>query len=326
MIGLKIAVILGLVVLVMMPVLSAQEGDCIALITDIRGNVSVRRAGMSDFTRCRWGTQLYESDCVKTDASGGVAILFNNGNLINLGPGGTITVARGPSSLSSGVESARALEGDLVADLSPIQVKRASDEDLGALAGLRSGETEKELVLISPCRTMICTQRPSFSWNASKSFENFKVTLYNSEGSLWSVDIKETMISYPEDEPPLEFGQYYFWNVEGEQLIDTYKSESIGFSVLSKEEIDDFNIQRKRIEAFFEANPESPTYRYLIGLVYERKGMLDEAIRSFEDIARSHTDSPILYETLGRLYHGKGQKDKAIAALQKAIELGQQNL
>ncbi len=41
---------------------------------------------------------------------------------------------------------------------------------------------------------------------------------------VWSKKISENAMNYPENEKGLEFGESYFWNVEGEYLIDTDKS------------------------------------------------------------------------------------------------------
>jgi Tfp pilus assembly protein PilF len=109
--------------------------------------------------------------------------------------------------------------------------------------------------------------------------------------------------------------------VEGKELFDSYKSSSIGFSVLKKEDVEEAEIYQKNMSDLFKDNPESSSYHFIMGSYYMKKGLLEDAIREFEMILGMNPDSPVSHEILGKLYQEVGQKDRAIAELQKALEL-----
>ncbi len=60
---------------------------------------------------------------------------------------------------------------------------------------------------------------------------------------------------------------------------------------------------------------------YNLGTVYEREGMLGEAIKQLEKLAPANANQPGLMFELGLLYYRAGRKDDAISQLQKAIIL-----
>jgi len=60
---------------------------------------------------------------------------------------------------------------------------------------------------------------------------------------------------------------------------------------------------------------------YNLGVVYDREGKLNEAIKQLEKIAPFNSDQPSLAFELGLLYYRAGQKDKSLAQMQRAVVL-----
>ena len=154
-----------LLFLIIMPSsIFCQESDCIALVTEIQGDVQLKRAGQSGLNECVWGTQLQNGDNIQTSANGRISLLFSNGNLISLGPSGAMTISSGSTSAGIGSESIGNIESELAADLSLIIVQRDEEGGFDALAGLRSGRGGSEIGLTGPCNTAVSDNRPSFQW------------------------------------------------------------------------------------------------------------------------------------------------------------------
>jgi tetratricopeptide (TPR) repeat protein len=206
-------------------------------------------------------------------------------------------------------------------NLSDLIPKREDKNDVGALAGLRSVSSEQSIELTSPNNTLIKTDHPSFSWIAKKSFDNYVVNLYNSKGLVWSKKVSENAMKYPENEKGLEFGESYFWNVEGEYLIDTDKSSNHKFSVLSLEQSKEVEENENTIRNTFKNDPESSSMHSVMGAYFINKGLLQDAIIEFQTIAKLNSDAALPHELLGSLYSEVGDKDKAIDELQKALTL-----
>jgi hypothetical protein len=302
-------------------VVSQQHSECLAVITELRGDILVKKSTMKDFQKGVWGTQLFEDDQVKTSKESEVSLLFSNGNLISLGSNSTITISKGPSSTEQNTKSVKNIQTNMLADISTVTVRRTDEGNVGALAGLRSANEDQKVNILAPCNTVIRSNQPSFSWQSSGKFDTYVVTLYSSDGPLWSKEITKNELNYPVDKEQLDYGKSYFWQVEGKELFDSYKSSSIGFSVLKKEDVEEAEIYQKNMSDLFKDNPESSSYHFIMGSYYMKKGLLEDAIREFEMILGMNPDSPVSHEILGKLYQEVGQKDRAIAELQKALEL-----
>ena len=317
-----IFLILVFLLLVEMRLSIAQQPDqCLAVITEINGEVLLRKANRNEFVKAYWGTQLIQGDQVKTSANSGVKLLFSNSTLISLGPESAISISgkEPPATETSG--NVKNISSAMMVDFSALTSQKDNKKDVGALAGLRSINTEQVIELTSPYNTLIRSDRPSFSWLAKKSYDNYVVNLYNSMGLLWSKKVSDNTMKYPDNEQGLEFGGSYFWYVEGEELIDTYKSANQKFSVLSLEKSKEVGEQEKEIRNTFKDEPESSSLHSVLGAYYINQGLLLDAINEFQIISKINADAPLPHEILGSLYSDVGNKDKAIEELQKALAL-----
>ena len=301
--------------------LAQQTGQCLAVITEINGEALLKKVNRNEFSKTCWGTQLYKGDEIRTADKSEVKLLFSNSSLISLGPNSTIKISGNDSSSTETIGNVRNLSSASMINLSDMIPKREDINDIGALAGLRSASVGQEIELTTPDNTLIKTNRPSFSWITKKTYDNYIVNLYNSKGIVWSRKVTENPMNYPESEKSLEFGESYFWNVEGEYLISTDKSLNHKFTVLSLEKSKEVEENEGTIRNMFKNDPESSSLHSVLGAYYINRGLLGDAINEFQNIARLNTDSALPHELLGSLYSEVGDKDKAIDELQKALIL-----
>jgi tetratricopeptide (TPR) repeat protein len=192
---------------------------------------------------------------------------------------------------------------------------------VGALAGLRGEGIEEPIELTSPSNTLIQTNRPTFSWTPKKPFDKFVVNLYNSKGLVWSNKVSESTLKFPAAEKGLEPGETYFWNVEGEDLLDNKKSANYKFSILSFERSKEVKDQEALIRKTFDNDSDSSSLHSFLGAYYINQGLLQDAINEFEIISGMNPEATLPHEILGSLYSDAGNKDKAIEELQKALAL-----
>ncbi len=301
--------------------LAQQSKQCIAVVTEINGEALVKEAGKSEFVKTCWGTQLLKGDQIKTLDKSEVKLLFSNNSFVSLGPNSTITISGKEPPATGTTGNVKNISSAMMVDLSALTFKREEKKDVGALAGLRAYDTEQAIELTSPYNTSIKTNRPDFSWLTKKSFDKYIVNLYNSKGLVWSRKVSESTIKYPENEKELDFGESYFWNVEGEALIDNDKSANHKFSVLSLEKSREVGEQEEAIRNTFKNEPESSSLHSVLGAYYINQGLLQDAINEFQTISKINIDATLPHEILGSLYTDVGNKDKAIEELQKALAL-----
>jgi len=296
---------------------------CIALLTDLRGEVFVRAGREIDFKKAQWGTQLAIGDVVKTSVDGSASILLSDNNLISLGPGSSITISENPGVAQGKSKAIRGVNTKDAVDLSGLTLRSTSEGEVVALAGLRGWKPEISLVQVSPRNSGIRSTTPTFRWRGNVPADRFKVTVYDRQGRVWTADTKQTNLEYPKTEKPLTEGEKYFWQVEGIGRVESYKSPSMGFNVLSKNDLALVEDRERRLQRSFSDDSSATSYQLLIGTLYQRVGLLEEAVAQFEAIAERYPEAPAAHEVLGKLYSDLGFNDKSIAALQKALKLSQ---
>jgi hypothetical protein len=300
---------------------SQQESQCIALITGIKGNVSVKKEGKSEFTKALWGTQLFSNDEVKTDLQSQATLTFSDGNILELQPGSNIKISGNSSSASKAPGNFKKVSSAMLMDMSALTARESAKKDVGALAGLRGIEMKEPVELTFPSNTLIRTNRPTFEWTPRQPFDNYIVNLYSSKGLVWSKEVSGSRLKFPENERGLDFGETYFWNIEGEDLLDNKKSSNYKFSVLSIDKSQEVKNQEALIRMTFDNVSDSSSLHSFLGAYYLNQGLLDDAIKEFDIISRMNPDAPLPHEILGSLYSDVGNKDKAIDELQKALNL-----
>lgn len=320
----KLILCLMLVLVILLniqPSFSQDQPQYIALITGLKGSVLLKKAGKSEYEKALWGTHLFKGDQIRTEAGAEVSITFSDGTIIGLGSGGNITISGETLSTKIAGGNVRKVSSAMMADISALTSHKNTNKDVGALAGLRSSGIEQPFELTSPYNTLIRTNRPTFTWIPSKPYDKYIVNLYSSEGLVWSSRVSDNYLKFPENQTGLEPGETYFWNVEGEDLLDNRKSPNYKFSVLSFEKSKEVLDQEKLIRQTFDSDADSASLHSFLGAYYMNQGLLEDAIREFEIIAGMNPDSPLPHEILGSLYSNVGNKDKAIEELQKALAL-----
>lgn len=301
------------------------QGDLryLALITDLKGEVQILRGGKASLVKAQWGTQLFEGDKIKTSEHASVMLLFSNNNLLDLGPGSTLTISEGPISGNRRPKTIKSLETETLADLSSLTMRTTSEGEEGALAGLRSAGFDQMIVPLSPRNSKVATTRPRFEWVSRRKADSYRVKVFSGSKLLWSVTTPHQNLDYPHTEIPLKNGEQYFWQVEGESVVQSFKSPSVGFTLLQSKDVESIESQVQQVKDLFKEDEESSSLHFILGSLYEKKGLFHDAIREFESIAKMNPNASVPYEVLGKLYTEIGMKDKAITALQKAVELSQ---
>lgn len=298
-----------------------QSNPCMAVITEINGNALIREAGMSQYAKATWGTRLFKGDQVATDDKSEVKLLYADNNFIVLGPNSTITISGRQSDSTEPIGNVKRFKSAAIVNLSSLTLDKSEKKDIGALAGIRSVSLNPVIGLDKPFSTIINTDRPSFSWHTAQSFDKFTVNLYDSNGLVWSREVKQPGMQYPENEKGLQFGESYYWNVRGDYLIDTEKSTNHMFTLLPAEKSKEVSEYESAIRDSFREDPESSSLHSVLGAYYIDQGLLQDAISEFLIIAEQNPDASLPHEILGSLYSEAGEKDKAIEELHKALNL-----
>lgn len=296
--------------------ISAQNNPSLAVISDVEGSVFLHTAGGDEPLKAVFGTQLGQGDRVETGKKASVSMLFSNGNLISLGPNSNITISGNQSNGSS-----RNIGAGMAGNFSDLAMRQDNKGEMGVLMDLRSDETSQQIFPISPCNTMISSNMPGLKWESKKPADEFVIRLYDGEGLVWEHKTTATFLAFPENEAALEYGQSYFWNVEGKDLINSFRSLNQKFTILPEERIKEIHKEEENLRKMFAEDPGSSSLYSLLGAYYVKAGLLEDAIKAFEEVRDANPEATLPHEILGGLYSDVGKKDLAIAELQKALML-----
>jgi hypothetical protein len=317
----KIIAVVVIITAINIPDLLAQKSSqCLAVITGLKGSVMIKQSGQKDYSKATWGTQLFQGDKVKTGPESQASLTLTDGSIMEIyaGSEGAISGKSGAATVPGNV---RKVTSAMIVDLSTLAAKKEAKADAGTLAGLRAGGSEELIELCSPFNTLIKSGKPTFSWTSKKPYEKYVVNLYSSKGLVWSRKASATNLPFPDNQAALEPGETYFWNVEGEDLLENVKSGNLKFSVLPDLKLKEVTGQEELIRKTFANDPGNSTFHSILGTYYRSQGLLQDAITEFEIIASVYPDAALPHEILGSLYSDTGNKDKAIEELQKALAL-----
>jgi tetratricopeptide (TPR) repeat protein len=290
-----------------------------AIITDIQGSVLIKRVDQKNYVRAVWGTQLFTGDQLKTMDQSYASILFSNNNLITLETNSSLTIAQSQFRSNQSAIPLLDLSEQFPEKIPILSFRTKEDGQVSALGGLRSGRSD-EIILIKPRNTKLSSLSPEFIWQSPKGYEHYKITLFDDRGKLWTRDVTGTQYKIGEDEK-LVYGKSYFWYVEGQEMFEAKRSESIGFRIPDENEFKEMKIRTENILNMFKNNRSSNSYHLVVGVYYEKEGYYLDAISSYQKIAQMNEQAPLPHQILANLYQKIGLKDMAISELERAIEL-----
>lgn len=313
---LKFISILAFLILFPVSILSQHKASVLAVISDVSGDVFLKKASKNESLKAVFGMQLMQGDLVMTKKKSKVEVLFNDGNLISLGSNSSITISGKKTD-----EHVKNIGAILAGSFSDLALRSDSKGEMGVLIDLRSTDTDQTIILISPCNTIIKSNQPVLSWKSTKPLEEYVVRIYNDDGLIWEKKTPETKIKITDTATSLRFGESYFWNVEGINMIDSFRSLNQKFTILSQDKILELESTEEQIKDFFKDDLNSSSFHSVLGAFYAKKGMLEEAIKEFEIVKVANPESSLPCEILGKLYSDIGKKDLAILELQRALTL-----
>ncbi len=266
-------------------------------ISEIKGDVRLRRSQWDDYQKANFGDLLNPSDQLQLSAGASATVMCNNLRVWVV-PGGKVSL------VSDGCGSGKP---SITRPNSRRSRSRAPNETIP--------------YIISPRNTTLLTNRPILRWNAVPGATRYKVQVQDAALTLdWQTETKNTEIEYPPGEPLLQPGSYYLLIVETDKgnsseeeqgndlsftLLDAQKAESVGTEVAKLKQ------QQLTQEA------EGLALAYL----YQSYDLKAEAIELLEELVKQGSQTAAVYQLLGDLYLQVGLSQQAKSAYLQALEL-----
>ncbi|MFP4099859.1 tetratricopeptide repeat protein [Coleofasciculus sp.] len=171
--------------------------------------------------------------------------------------------------------------------------------------------------LISPRRTTLLNNKPTFRWHPVANATRYKVRV-RGEDVDWQTHVNDTEITYS-GETPLTPGVYYLWTVETRDRGSVEENiPELGFRILDSQTQAQIKTAASQILANDQLNPEAKALS-LVNL-YLSHDLKQNAIETLNDLVSQGNPTAAIYHQLGKLYRQVGLSQLAVQNYQKALE------
>lgn len=305
---------IGLSALSLIFSVKALAGAPLAVLMSCKGDISIVKSA-GETVPGTFGLPLQAGDIVKTGEDSQAEILFEDGNWIQMGAGSSMQV-KGSKNMPAEKTEQKSFE--VVQNF----LKLKDSGGTSSLAGLRSGDTSKEIELESPCQTKIRVSDAGFRWIVSDSSMDLRLTIYNENGIHWTADIDggASFLAYPSDAPPLVPGIAYSWTLETTDplLFPPLRTQAAFFEILSPEEAEALEHSLSKLSQ--DRKPSEGTYHLMRASLFFDRGLIEEAISETKWAIESESGNSALHAILARLYAEAGRNEDAVEEYNRLLE------
>lgn len=283
-----------------------------AVVTNVKGPVTVQRKGKTTTETVRTATPLYVGDTVQTGKEGTATIYFPNRQPQTLQPHSRLTVPA-EQSQSDRPSVWVSLWRALVACCKRCLGSPATDRP-AAVRG--AGEDEGVPTALSPRETRLLEPPARFIWNPVEGATKYEIVIgfYDTDEKVWRATTAESEIAYPPDAPRFQAGRKYYWQVTAwpdEELDSTW------FLVLTPEEATPIQEARAAVGAVPGASPDPASDLALVSLDLA-EGLLDDALTRLRAALEKRPEDALRWRLLSEAYTQALLPQRAQAAAQKA--------
>jgi hypothetical protein len=189
----------------------------------------------------------------------------------------------------------------------------------GGIGTIRGDVPARPPVVTPMLGAVVIGTRPTLSWPAKDGARGYKVELRSGDDqrSEWKSPATDPRLPFPDKEKELKLGAKYNWRVTA--LLADDKEEVLvksHFLVATQREADELT----QLEPL--AKSKDAGDKLLAAVAYESRGVFDEALRLYEQLAEAAPKEGNFQAALAYYYERAGRPDKAKTARDRARELG----
>ena len=295
----RLALFIGLFVLLAPAALRAQSQEAVAVITELklnRGDIQIRLAGNKAPQRPAVLQSLYPGNVVQATKDAVAVVLFTEGmKTVSVDEKNSPFEIKAPQGKDSQTSSR-------VKDVASLLLGKKKPPSYVALAV--RGKTQPP-TLLSPRNTKLMTDAPTFQWMGMDR-QPGTVKVYGPEGLVWSAEnIALTQLAYPVSAPRLKPGVEYSWIIEKKG----FQPQKAPFKLMPATEAQ--AVQEKIAPLSPAAGLSKTTLMVLKANVLMAHELFYEAREVLIEGATADPDEPTLHFLLGELYEKIGLKNLA---------------
>ncbi len=260
----------------------AQGAGPAGLLSMVKGTVQILRAGEKTPRPARIADAISAGDRVTTGPQSEATFLFC--------PQSRAAKMTADSEVQFDADALKVVKGKLSDERKLPSCQLPASLSLSGASQLQSGMLRlrgADLILLSPSRTSIAAPRPHFRWKPVDEATAYDLKVMDREERiLWKQSGPSTEAQYPADAPVLAWGQKYTWRVTARNGEDTLTEAGSYFQVLTEEQAGRVRSSEESLQRMTQENPTDNGPLFLRAFLYEENNMLDEAARTYSDLAQ----------------------------------------
>ncbi len=270
----------------------------IGVVTEVKGQVEVRRAGKGAWQPVRVNMPLYAGDILRTGANAKVVVWLPIGRAETLGPRKMVAIKPPKSNRDS-------LWRDVWSSFVNQMRTNLSEESLATVAAARqpSPEEWKSFLLLTPRNTRVLDPQVTFVWREVEGAQGYRLTvgIFDEGNRVWETIVKGTSFRYPSSAPALKPGKVYVWQVEAIGM--PHAKESAWFAVAHPGEAKDI---RFTLQQLHRIAPDPLASNLMAASLLESKGYYWDAISLLRKAIQQFPNQPEPLLFLAHLYDAIG--------------------
>jgi len=255
------------------PGFTQQEG--LNFISEIRGNVKIKKISWKNYHQVYGGEFLSSSDKIRLAKGARAKVICDNLRVWNLNSQGDFEVSRGcPSSTR-------------------VVLIRPNTKT----GRPRAGNDPTIPYLISPRNTAILARQPTLRWHPVVGVTSYQVQVLGT-GVDWTTKVSQPEVVYSGNQP-LKPGSYYRVIVTASNGASTENKNNFGFTVLSDADAQRVKTEIAQLQQQALIN-ESKTLA--LAHLYRSNDLNADAIELLEGLVKKGSSSTAVYQLLGSIY------------------------
>lgn len=278
------------------PTSGQTNPQALNFISEIEGDVKIKRSQWNGYRKANVGDVLDRSDELLLGTGASAKVICNNLSVWELQGDSANRVSDG---CPSGILTTPRPN-------SPRVAPRAPNETIP--------------YIISPRNTALLNNRPILRWNAVPGATRYTVQVQDASLTLdWQTETNNTEIEYP-GEPPLQPDSYYLLIVETDKGNSSEEEQGtdLSFTLLDAQEAESVRTAVTQLkQQQLSQEVEGLTLAYL----YQSYDLKAEAIELLEELVKQGSQTTAVYQLLGDLYQQVGLSQQAKSPYLRALEL-----
>jgi hypothetical protein len=293
----------------------AQSAEPVAVLTEIKkggqdGEIRVKLAGKDEWRAPQPLMSLNAGDEIRVKGAAAKAVIVYTGGATQ-----AVTVGNSPFKVAAATAAGTGKQvAGVVGGMAQFLLGKEKEPVYTQLStrSLKK-DNEVQLVILSPRETRLLPSQVKFAWTGGPDTGKYSVRVFGPKGVQWTAEEAKAGLAYPDSAPKLTPGVRYRWEV---RMPDTLP-ERAQFEILTDSEWQRIKGQLAEVKV---AGSATTATLARVSLLFQER-LYQSALEELQTAIAADKAEPNLQFMLGHVYDRMGLREQAAAAFDIAQKL-----